>query len=283
MFPGWNRKINILTQQYAWKEQFAKFERHNFFYSDIHCTPLELKELCLSNKIDLVLCLDYQLQSKFSSEHRDEFFALNIPWLLPTYAASEMEDKFKFHAWMYKNNWSHCLPGKRHITDYPYVLRIGNGYSAKYVFLIRHEAELNALDFDIDTGKYICQEYILGSEEYAYHFIAVNGDIVKQTTYKHFFSELIQDQYYIRGRGFFNTSIQSVVLDPEHDQILRAVIKAIAFTGVGCIDFKIHNQHLYILELNTRMGGSLIFFDAILRDLDAYLNEMIHINKLLSS
>lgn len=211
------------------------------------------------------------MQSKFSAEHRDEILTLGIPWLLPTYAASEMEDKFKFHAWMHKNNLSDFLPKNKHITDYPYVLRIGNGFSAKYVFLVRNEAELNSLDFDIDTGKYICQEYILGAEEYAYHFIAVNGDIVKQNTYKHFFSDLIEDRYYIRGRGFFNTAIESVDLDSEYDQILKAVIKKLAFTGSGCLDLKIHNNHLYILELNTRMGGSLIFFDSVMNDLDSFL------------
>lgn len=241
----------------------------------MNCTPLELKELCLSNSIDIILCLDFHLQSKFSSEYHAQISSLGIPWLLPTYAASEMEDKFKFHAWMHKNKMDHYLPARRHILDFPNVLRIGNGYSAKYVFLIRNEAELNALDFDIDTGKYICQEYILGAEEYAYHFIAVNGDIVKQNTYKHFFSDLIQDQYYIRGRGFFNKSIQSGAINPEHDKILKTIVKKLAFTGSGCIDFKIYDQHLYILEFNTRMGGSLIFFDEILNDLDSYLDTHI--------
>ena len=56
------------------------------------------------------------------------------------------------------------------------------------------------------------------------------------------------DGYYIKGRGFFNTHIQKVNLDAQYYNVLASIIKKCDFTGVGCIDFKIANNKLFIFD-----------------------------------
>src|SRR6185369_1769740 len=90
-------------------------------------------------------------------------------------------------------------------------------------------------------------------------------------TYKHIFDDLSMDGYYIKGRGLFNKQIQKINLQDDFYNILKAMIKMNYFTGNGCIDFKICNGKLLIFEFNTRMGGSLIYFDDLMHDLDDFI------------
>ncbi len=223
------------------------------------------------NNIDLVLCFNFEIQSKFSETANTNPRKLGIPWVIPSWSGSEMENKIYFYQWMLKNNFSQFMPRDKHISDYPYVLKAGNGYSAKYVHLIKNALDLQKLNISLENDKFICQEYIAGLDEYAFHFIAKRGQILKALTYKHIFSELSADDYYIKGRGFFNKQIQKIALPAEYYYVISSIIEKCNFTGAGCIDFKIDNGHLYIFEFNSRVGGSLLYFDHVLHDLDDFM------------
>ena len=260
--------INILTQQIAWKDQFSQITSHRFTYSDFDCTPLQLFEICKNEEIDVVICFDYEIQTKFSSSYASVVVNLGIPWLLPTPKASEMENKYNFYRWMEANRLPQYLPQSKNLHQFPYFIKIGNGYSAEYVHFIKDEQDLKKLNF-----KYhICQEYVPGDEEYVHHFIAINGRCIWQKTYKHIFAGIIKDKEpYVKGRGLFNKKIQKCVLNVEHAKIIEDIVAKIEFTGAGCIDFKIYKNKLFIFEFNSRTGGSLFYFDNELKDLDDFL------------
>lgn len=204
---------------------------------------------------------------------------LKIPWLLPSYDTSEIEDKFKFIKWMKDNSLTSYIPQESAIDNFPYILKIGNGNSAKYVYCIKNNYDLERLNFDSRQQKYICQKYIPGYEEYAHHFIALDGAVVKSITYKHIFSDLVKKgDYYIKGRGLFNHDIQEVTLGDKFINIINLMISKLQFSGAGCIDFKIYEDNIYIFEFNSRMGGSLVYFDHKNKNLDnffaAYKNAL---------
>lgn len=277
MFAKLNKKlngktvntINILTQQIDWKNQFSKIDRHRFVYNDFNCTPLQLIALCKNENIDIILCMDYEIQTKFSEYYASHTALLGIPWLLPTPQASEMENKFKFYRWMEERNLTQYIPASRNLKQFPYILKIGNGYSAKYVYLVKNEHDLNNLNFE----NYICQEYVPGKEEYVHHFIAVGGICIWQKTYKHVFAELVKEgDLYLKGKGFFNKKIQTIELENNHKEVIESIILKLGFTGAGCFDFKIYKNRLFLFELNSRMGGSLLYFDEELHDLDDFLS-----------
>ncbi len=218
-----------------------------------------------------MLCFNFEIQSRFADQAILLPNMLGIPWLIPTRNASDMENKSYFHRWMIENNFSQYLPRDKHISDFPYVLKIGNGHSAKYVHLIKNSTDLHNLNIHVEENQYVCQEYINSPFEYVFHFIAQDGTILKALTYKHIFSELSTDGCYIKGRGFFNKDIQRVDLEGHYYDVISSIIKKCNFTGVGCIDFKISNSKLFIFEFNSRMGGSLFYFDHILHDLDEFI------------
>lgn len=266
--------VNILTQQVEWRDQFDQIDRHVFFYDDFAGSIQDIKNICSNNNIDLVLCFNFEIQSKFSDLAHTCPSNFGVPWLIPTRLGSEMENKNYFYQWMFNNNFSQYMPRDKHISDYPYVLKTGNGYSARYVHLVKNANDLQQLNLQVENKQFICQEYIEGLAEYAFHFIAVNGAILKAVTYKHIFSELPANDYYIKGRGFFNKQIEKVDLEARYYYVMHSIIQKCSFTGIGCIDFKIANNQLFIFEFNSRMGGSLLYFDHILYDLDDFMNTL---------
>ena len=269
------KKINVLTQQVSWKKQCDTLANYNFIYVDFKCSPLALKERCEKNKVDLILCADYEIQSRFSKYYRDQVLALDIPWLLPRYEDSEIENKFKFYSWMTQNGLSKYLPPSKLLSDYPYVLKNGNGCGGKYVHIIRDAADLDAIDLSFSSQQYLCQQYIHG-DEYAHHFIAVDGVCQIQRTFKHMYDQQIKpDVLYIRSKDLYNKYTLNIQLAEHYQHILTSIIRKLSFTGWGCIDLKIIDDKTYVFEINSRIGGSLIYYYDQVKDYDDFVSAYI--------
>ncbi len=157
--------MNILTQQIVWKEQLSTLINHNFVYHDFNCTASELSAVCLINNIDIIICGDYKIQSHFGARFAKEIHTLQLPWLIPSYFASEMENKFKFQQWLCENNFLTHIPLQKNLSDFPYLLKTGNSYGGKHVYIIKSKSDLDTLGFKPENTPYICQQYIHANHE----------------------------------------------------------------------------------------------------------------------
>lgn len=258
--------MRILTENLGWQTQFNQVSELKFIYCEIPTRISELAAKCDKYKIDLVLCFDFETQSRFAASNNPQEVRQYAPWLIPEHDASELENKFKFCHWMQRNGFQSLLPACKELTDFPYILKTGNGKSAEHVYYIEDQQGLNQLSLNPNTSNYIAQEYIPSNKEYAFHFIAIAGRIVKHVCYLHSFEYMTSSKPYVKGSGFFNKIAKHHQLEHKHYKILERLITCSKYTGNGCIDFKLHLDNIYIFEFNTRMGGSLFFLNQQLGD-----------------
>lgn len=267
----------ILTQQESWIDTMRAIDGFEFIYHPLDKPVDELARICTIEKIDLVLCFDFEVQY-LACNHRKQFIDHSIQWLLPKLEHARLEDKFFFNSWANNYGLNNLLPKPKALDEFPYVLKTGNSFSGSHVFYISNDDELSALKFDHKTQDYICQEYIPELVEYVFQFISIDGHIKESVTYKHIFSDT-HKQYYIKGtRDGLNDKIAKVELYQDHLKILTRIINDLKYTGCGCIDFKIFQNMIYIFEFNTRLGGSLIFHNNTMKDFSRFAQCLTSLN-----
>lgn len=205
------------------------------------------------------------LQNDLAVDLRRKGSLLPNKLLIPSERHLMYEDKYYFHRWML-DNFAHLLPLP--VSGLPVVLKKGNDRSGRGVKLYdTYELALSQKD---DTC--IIQRAIPGAKELAIHFVAVEGEIKKLVIFEHDFSSLIETDYYIRGDGLHNKEINIIESSVFEDDI-RAVIQKTGFYGIGCLDAKVFEDKLYILEMNTHLGVSMVFYDHIHQQLFPFLLE----------
>jgi glutathione synthase/RimK-type ligase-like ATP-grasp enzyme len=211
---------------------------------------------------------------RYIKQTKQEPYKKTYPGLSPPLTASKMEDKFFSQQWFKENGYESYLPPHKHLDDYPYILKTSNGTSGKYVYVINNSEDLARIQFDKE--KALSQAIILSPFEYAYHFFAIDGNVIKETTYQHDFSDIIPaNTIYIRGEGCHNNLIKRFKLSNAHEALFKKIILQLNFTGFGCIDFKLIEDNLYILEINSRMGGSVAFYDDKMHDFLDFMKTAI--------
>lgn len=269
--------MNILTQQINWKYQLDKLGEHHFFFHDLNCETEELKKTCQVNDIDLILCFDFEVQTDIINKLSSDDI-IDIPWLLPNLDASRIEEKIYFNKWMHDNGYAKYLPKEVEEGNFPFVIRFGNGKSAECIRVIKSQNEYNELKSSVPFEQHICQEYIKSDIEFAHHFISLNGQQIISQTYRHLFKDVSEDnEYYLRGGEIHNKDTEKYKPDNNINNIIKSIISDLNYTGCGCIDFKIKDNNIYILEFNARMGGSLIFYNEQMHDFDSFVESYVNI------
>lgn len=100
--------------------------------------------------------------------------------------------------------------------------------------------------------EYISQQIIKGKYEYVSHVYVKNGKCVNVITYMYEFPYEI----YIKGPVKEDMKMTKIELDPKYILIFEKFL--FDYTGICCIDFKFLVDKIYILEINPRIGGSLM-------------------------
>lgn len=138
----------------------------------------------------------------------------------------------------------------------PFMLNNGNG--------IKLNCNVNESTFD----KYIIQKYIIGKLEYVSHIYSNNGNILKIISYEY----LTNKEYYIKTNNFQLIKINKIKLSEHILIIIKKIIKKINYTGFCNIGYKFdNNNNIKILEINPRLGGSLMFKNNV-NDLSDLIN-----------
>ncbi len=153
---------------------------------------------------------------------------------------------------------------------YPYVLKKRDDLSGNEIFVIRDAADESRHIARLDADGYFCQAFVPGAIEYATHMLMVDNDLVYHSTNKYEMS----DHYSIKGTcnrpkaEFINIEMNPIVIIT-----FTTLLRAIGFNGTCCVDYKIMNGRIQLMEINPRCGFSL--FRDINRYLSAYTNALM--------
>lgn len=260
--------MKILVNDKIWQDAINEHTHHEAYSHDLSISTEQLAEYCQQNKIDAIVCSSYQT---ILCHLKTNSPALRLlPWLIPSQHACLMEDKCYGHQWFIKHDYAPYLPPEKEPSDFPYLIKIPGNLSGKLVYYINDQSDLNK---HLPLPKHhLLQAYIHTPYEYVYHFLAHKGKVLEAVTYQHDFTQAYANKsHYIRGYRIRNDKSITVDLASYHEMLFHQIIQQLDFNGLGCFDFKLYEDRLYILEMNSRMGGSLIFYPNHSVDFDRFL------------
>ncbi len=169
-------------------------------------------------------------------------------------------NKARFHQYMYQLGLSHLVPkcykSLQEIT-YPMILKRVNLNAGLGIALIQSASELAAISQQEVWlhQTVLLQEYIPGDRDYVSHLICKNGEILWHSSLEY----TLMDSQAIRGPHNLKT-MRRAVLSEDILLQFKYCLEPLKFSGPCNIDLKISPQgQLKILEINPRLGGSLMY------------------------
>jgi hypothetical protein len=151
----------------------------------------------------------------------------------------------------------HLLPAEP--TEFPMFCKRNHSSGGSGVFLVPNETDLKRIRAeDWPYGHYL-QQPVLSVDEYVTHALIIKGQCRKLITFRY----TLQDVLEIKRWPMPCKRDDSEDLSPLH-----AVFKALNYHGFASVNFKFDAQdQIKILEINPRMGASLVFNEPALREM----------------
>ena len=183
---------------------------------------------------------------------------------LPTAkSVSLCDDKYEFNQALVKAGFGQYIPkiAQGLALTPPYILKKRIGWYGTDCYIIRNHGDEEAQLDRITDPEYFCQELIPGSTEFATHVLFVGGKIVKALNIRYRFP--IDTP--IKGQDAVHFMV--ICRCPYLDLFAR-VLRTIQFEGLCCFNYKVVEGQPFLLEINTRFGGSLApYFFSFIRHL----------------
>lgn len=170
-------------------------------------------------------------------------------------------DKLLFHRAMEQNGFSALVPRMGDDVGYPHLLKKRVDEAGRNSFMVMDEAHARSIMEGIDPGEYVRQEYIEGKIEYTAHVLMIGGRIVRSLTIRH-----------DMGRpGILKGPVQPILrtlVRSAHLEIFGRVLRSLDYEGLCNVDFKLRDGGPVVMEVNPRIGGSLVpYFFSFMRSL----------------
>lgn len=160
------------------------------------------------------------------------------------------EDKYLLNKSLAANGFGQFLPKEGSALPYPYILKKRIDMWGKNSHLI-YDKQQEQVFSDISTHpEYFSQNFIKGSYEYATHILFKNQRIVHSMNIEYKFNT----ETPIKGK---DKSIYTMICHCPYLDVFAAMLTSIGFNGLCCINYKVCDNHLFLLEINPRFGGSL--------------------------
>ncbi len=174
------------------------------------------------------------------------------PLPLPDPGCVELcNDKLGFNRALVAAGFGECVPEIADALPFPYVLkkRIDAwGDNTHVVAGIEDEHRLGAL---LRDPNYFRQAFVPGKREYAAHLLVLDGRIAASLTVEYGFEQPLhkkcreQPPHYRRLRR------------STHLPLFRDMLRTIGYQGLCCVNYKLQDGRVRILEVNPRFGASL--------------------------
>lgn len=154
------------------------------------------------------------------------------------------------------------LPAPATLGRFPYMVKRRWGGNSQHAHRIEKTEQENQMAEVIASPDYLVQQWVHGPEEFAAHILFIGGRIRRILTCRYGLpsSTAVLSQSPVRefGRG-----------PSRHHTVFTKALRALEFEGLCCIDYREVGGRPVILEVNPRMGYSLIpYFFSFVRELD---------------
>ena len=176
------------------------------------------------------------------------------------------DDKLALDQALDEMGFGDLRPGAPRETDRarPFVAKARHGENGRATVIVRSgEDEERHAEF-LSRPDVFRQALLADPIEYCAHFLMFGGRVRHQITIRH----EMPAPYLVKGDFAWPRRSRPVVADPFADRFAR-LLAALGYEGSACIDYKIEAGAPKIMEINARMGGSLL--RSINEYLDAYL------------
>ena len=162
------------------------------------------------------------------------------------------DDKLALNRRLIALGFGECVPALLPWMQWPCVLKGRWSTDSAATHLIRDADDAARHAGSCDEAAYFCQEAVHDPREYASHLVVENGRIRHHLT----------NEYHCREPLFINggrVSYTRRLVSTPHLDLLERMLAAIGFEGLCCVDYKVRDGRLQLLEINPRLGGSLAY------------------------
>lgn len=238
------RKLKILFSREPDLEKNIK----NGFYDTPHVIAFEAFSTRNIRGYDLIVPLDLP-DLKYLNEVRN--LMINNPIPIPSMESILLcDDKYSLNESLAANGFGYFLPKMGGALTYPYILKKRIDVQGKNSHLIFDKQQEQVFS-DISTHpEYFSQTFIKGSYEYATHILFKNQRIVHSINIEYKFNT----ETPIKGK---DKAIYTMICHCPYLDVFAAMLTSIGFNGLCCVNYKVCDNHLFLLEINPRFGGSL--------------------------
>jgi carbamoylphosphate synthase large subunit len=186
--------------------------------------------------------------------------ALAAKALVPTLEVLELADnKIRFYEYLLAQGYAANVPRIFETpTHYPVVAKLDYGLAGQGVWVVDDAEQWASLLQKHPREKMVLCEYIPGSREYAFQYMARRGEIVWSGLIEHDHSAS-GDTPYVHGQHRIGGVSRTRAAFAEL-HVLRSIVQRLEFTGTGCFNFKMLEGTPKIFELNPRPGYSFSYW-----------------------
>jgi ribosomal protein S18 acetylase RimI-like enzyme len=160
------------------------------------------------------------------------------------------DDKYQLNTVLIKKGFGKFIPKIRPPFNYPYILKKRIDEWGVNSHVINNADDENHFSDNLNSDDYFKQIYIPGKTQYATHILFVNNRILTSLSVKYTFNAT----HPIQGKDAPN---KHEIFTTPFLVLFASILRSIGFNGLCCIDYKMINDHPFILEINPRLGASL--------------------------
>lgn len=251
------RALNILFSQH---DNWEQHTRQAFAGLDHRLTfaPLDRADL---SRFDLIVPLSLA-DARFLRSQPNYVRAHVVP--LPDEDCTTLcHDKPLLNTTLIAAGFAAHVPPMGNDLAPPFICKPVHGENSDHCLLVADYAAILRLGNAVDQPGLFRQAAVRGDVEYATHFIMRDGRLERELTvaYHH------DTPLFIKGSASQTPAIRVIGTCPD-TQTLSAMLRAIDYNGMGCANFKMAGGQLQLIEINPRIGGSLMeYFATFLRSL----------------
>jgi len=173
------------------------------------------------------------------------------------------KNKESFNNWLVENGFGDHVPRVGGHSEAPYIAKAKEGLWGKGCMLVKNVHHHAIAQQWVEDGTHFTQDLINSHQEYSTHILFARGEVLLSHTYE--FS--LNDKDVIRGGDDGRDDDQRLVECPSIE-LFTGILRKLGYEGICCFDYKVVDEHIWIFELNARMGASVCFV------IDEYLKPL---------
>ena len=251
------RPLSILfSQHYGWESA----TRSSFagMAHKLHFAPLAKTDL---SRFDLIVPLSLG-DARYLRSQPSHIQAHMVP--MPDEACTMLcHDKPRLNEVLMAAGFGAYVPPMGNDLAPPFVCKPVHGENSDHCLMVPDYAAILRLGSKLDLPGQFRQAAVRGCVEYATHFLMKDGRLDRELTVAYHHDEAL----YIKHTSSPARSVRVVGNCPD-TKTLAAMLRTIDYNGMGCANFKMVQGRLQLIEINPRIGGSLMeYFATFLRSL----------------